>query len=79
MESRKIFLAGEIKRLKQLLKLIYDNYPYDNHYDEEKRFKEILNLLLETNEKISKIYYLSKFDDLLINILNLVQKNKSKK
>ena len=38
MESRKLFLTGEIKMLKQLLNEIYEYYPYSYDYDNEKRF-----------------------------------------
>ena len=45
MESRKIFLKGEIKRIKQLLNESYEYYPYSYDFDNEKRFKNIINLL----------------------------------
>ena len=45
MESRKLFLKGEIKRIKQLLNESYVYYPYSYDFDNEKRFKKIINLL----------------------------------
>ena len=60
MKSREIFLKGEIKRLKQLLNESYKYYPYDYDYDNEERFKKIINLLFEINEKVITLYELSK-------------------
>ena len=60
MESRKIFLKGEIKRIKQLLNESYEYYPYSCDFDNEKRFKKIINLLLEINEKVIILKKLSK-------------------
>ena len=45
MESRKLFLKGEIKRIKQLLNESYVYYSYSYDFDNEKRFKKIINLL----------------------------------
>ena len=59
MESRKLFLKGEIKRLKQLLNEIYEYYPYSYDYDNEKRFKKIINLLLEIKEMVITLKELS--------------------
>ena len=56
MESRKLFLKGEIKRLKQLLNESYEYYPYSY----EKRFKKIINLLLEIKEMVITLKKISK-------------------
>ena len=60
MESRKLFLKGEIKRLKQLLNEIYEYYPYSYDFDNEKRFKKINKRNGNYIEKIIKRKYLKK-------------------
>ena len=60
MESRKLFLKGEIKRIKQLLNESYEYYPYSHDFDNEKRFKKIINLLLEIKEMVITLKKLSK-------------------
>ena len=42
MESRKLFLKGEIKRIKQLLNESYEYYPYSYDFDNETDLKRLL-------------------------------------
>ena len=60
MESRKLFLKREIKRLKQLLNESYDYYPYSYDFDNEKRFKKIIQLVFEINEKVITLKKITK-------------------
>ena len=52
MESREIFLKGEIEMLKKILDVSYDYCPYSSALDDEKRFKKIIKLLLEIKEMV---------------------------
>ena len=60
MESRKLFLKGEIKRLKQLLNESYEYYPYSYDFDNEKRFQRIVNSLFEIKEMLITLKEISK-------------------
>ena len=60
MEPRNLFLKGEIKRLKQLLNESYEYYPYSYDFDNEKRFKKIIYLLLEIKKMVITLKKLSK-------------------
>ena len=62
MESREIFLKGEIRRLKQLLNVVYVHYPYnyDYEFDNEKRFQRIVSILFEIKEMLIKLKDISK-------------------
>ena len=52
MESREIFLKGEIEMLKKILDVSFDYCPYSSALDDEKRFKKIIKLLLEIKEMV---------------------------
>ena len=52
MESREIFLKGEIEMLKKILDVSYDYCPYSSALDDDKRFKKIIKLLFEMNEMV---------------------------
>ena len=52
METREIFLKGEIRRLKELLNEVYDYYPYDYDFDNEKRFQRIVDSLFGIKEML---------------------------
>ena len=60
MESREIFMKGEIKRLKQILNVSYEYVPYSSALDDEKRFIKIIQLLFEINEKVITLKRLTK-------------------
>ena len=60
MESREIVLKGEIRRLKQLLNEVYENYPYNYDFDNEKRFQRIVNSLFEIKEMLITLKEISK-------------------
>ena len=60
MESRKLFLKGEIRRLKQLLNEVYEHYPYNCAFDNEKRFQRIVNSLFEIKEMLITLKKISK-------------------
>ena len=49
MESRKLFLKGEIKRLEQLLYNCYDYCLFTSAFEDEKRLKKekLLNYFLK--------------------------------
>ena len=51
MESRELFLNGEIKRIKMLLDVIYENSKTCYILEDDKRLKKIVQLLFEINEK----------------------------
>ena len=52
MESREIFLKGEIEMLKKLLDVSYNYCPYSSALDDEKRLKKTIKLLLEIKEMV---------------------------
>ena len=52
MESRDLFLKGEIKLLEKILNGCYDYCPYSSALDDERRFKKIIKLVFEINEKV---------------------------
>ena len=52
MESRETFLKGEITLIKKILDVSYDYCPHSSALDDEKRFKKIINLVFEINEKV---------------------------
>ena len=60
MESREIFLKGEIRRLKQLLNEVYEHYHYNYDFDNEKRFQRIVNVLFEIKEMLITLKKISK-------------------
>ena len=60
MESRVLFMKGEIKRLKQILNISYEYSSYSSALDDEERFIKIIQLLFEINKKINKRFYLIK-------------------
>ena len=60
MESREMFLKGEIRRLKQLLNEVYEHYPYNYDFDNEKRFQRIVNYLFEIKEILITLRKISK-------------------
>ena len=60
MESRKLFLKGEIERIKQLLNEVYEHYPYNYDFDNEKRFQRIVNSLFEIKEMLIILKKISK-------------------
>ena len=72
MESRLLFMKGDIKRLKQILNVSYEYSSYSSAMDDEERFKKIINLLLDIKEmvitlkKIIKRKYLKKILYLLL-------------
>ena len=51
MESREIFLKGEIEMLKKILDVV-QYCPYSFALDDEKRFKKIIKLLLQIKEMV---------------------------
>ena len=51
MESREIFMKGEIKLIKKILHYIVSYVPYSSALDDEERFIKIIQLLFEINEK----------------------------
>ena len=52
MESREIFLKGEIEMFKKILDVSYDYCPYSSALDDKKRFKKTIKLLLEIKEMV---------------------------
>ena len=60
MESRETFLKGEITLIKKMLDITYDYCPYSSALDDEKRFKKIIQLLFEINEKTITLKKLTK-------------------
>ena len=52
MESREIFLKGEIEMLKKILDVSYDYCPYSSALGDEKRLKKTIKLLLEIKEMV---------------------------
>ena len=60
MESRELFLKGEIKRLKQLLNESYERCSFSSVLEDEIRLKKIIQLLFEINEKVITLKKLSK-------------------
>ena len=52
MESRDLFLKGEIKLIEKILNGCYDYCPHSSALDDEKRFKKIIKLLFEINEMV---------------------------
>ena len=60
MESREMFMKGEIKRLKQILNVSYEYVPYSSALDDEERFIKIIQLLFEINEKVITLKRLTK-------------------
>ena len=60
MESRVLFMKGEIKRLKQILNVSYEYSSYSSALDDEEKFKKIINLLLEIKEMVITLKKLSK-------------------
>ena len=51
METRKLFLKGEIKLIKKILGFIFEYIPYSSTLDDEERLIKIIKLLFEINEK----------------------------
>ena len=60
MESRDLFIKGEIKRIKILLDVIYDYSKTCYILEDEKKFKKIVKLLFEINEKVNLLKNLTK-------------------
>ena len=60
MESRELFLKGEIKSLKQLLNVSYEYCSSSSVLEDEKRLKKIIQLRFEINEKVITLKKLSK-------------------
>ena len=60
MESRDLFIKGEIKRLKMLLDVIYDYSKTCYILEDEKKLKKIVKLLFEINEKVNLLKNLTK-------------------
>ena len=60
MESRELFLKGEITRLKQLLNVSHEYCSSSSVLEDEKRLKKIIQLLFEINEKVIVLKKLSK-------------------
>ena len=60
MESREIFLKGEIKLIKKILDYIVSYIPYSSALDDEKRLIKIIELLFEINEKTTTLKRLIK-------------------
>ena len=51
MESREIFMKGEIKLIKKILDYIVSYVPYSSALDDDERLIKIIELLFEINEK----------------------------
>ena len=60
MESRVLFMKGEIKRLKQILNVSYEHSSYSSVLDDDERFIKIIQLLFEINEKVITLKRLTK-------------------
>ena len=60
MESRVLFMKGEIKRLKQILNVSYEYSSYSSALDDEEGFIKIIQLLFEINEKVITLKRLTK-------------------
>ena len=60
METREIFMKGEIKRLKQILNVSYEYVPFSSAWDDEERFIKIIQLLFEIKERVSTLKSLTK-------------------
>ena len=60
MESREAFLKGEITLIKKILDISYDYCPHSSTLNDEKRFKKIIQLLFEINEKVVTLKRLTK-------------------
>ena len=60
MESRVLFMKGEIKRLKQILNVSYEYSSYSSALDDEERFIKIIQLRFEINEKVITLKRLTK-------------------
>ena len=60
MESREIFLKGEINRFKKLLNVSNEYCSSCSVLEDEERFKKIIQLLFEINEKVITLKKLSK-------------------
>ena len=59
MESREIFLKGEIKRIKMLLDVFYENSRTCSVLEDDTRLKKIVQLLFEINEKVNRLRKIS--------------------
>ena len=60
MESREAFLKGEITLIKKILDIRYDYCPHSSTLNDENRFKKIIQLLFEINEKVVTLKRLTK-------------------
>ena len=60
MESREIFLKGEIKILKKLLNESYAYFTSCSVMANKERFKKIIQLIFEINEKVITLKKLTK-------------------
>ena len=60
MESRVLFMKGEIKRLKQILNVSYEYSSYSSSLDDEEIFIKIIQLRFEINEKVITLKRLTK-------------------
>ena len=60
MESRELFMKGEIKRIKMLLDVTYDYSKLVIYWKMKKKIKKIVKLLFEINEKVNLLKNLTK-------------------
>ena len=59
MDPRETFLKGEVKRIKMLLDVFYENFRTCSVLEDDKRLKKIVQILFEVNEKVNRLRKIS--------------------